>query len=787
VEPPDDEGPDIAGQIVAKIRGFFLGGNTVVRVGLVVLLVGVVLLMKWAADNSLFPPALRLAGAAALGVGLVIFGFKNRTDRPGFSHTLQGGGLATLYMVVFFGLRVYELIPAVPAFGLLLVIAIAGGALAVLQDAMALIVIAIIGAFMAPIVASTGSGNHVVLFSYYLLLNLSILGVAWHKPWRVLNLVGFVFTFVVGAAWGALSYTPADFATTEPFLVAFFLLYFAIPLLLADRSPGAKRGWVDGSIVFSAPLIFLALQHQIMGDREWGMAFSTLLCAGLYLVAGRHLLKTRRETMGLMTEAFLAIGVGFVTLAIPYALGNQALTGASWAIEGAGLFWLGMRQERKLAMTAGVLLQLVGSLGFAVGAERAFDDATLTWVASPLLAGALTTMGALYVARHAYLHRATYPQASKLLQGLIGLGMLTWAGTLGAHLHHFAPADLRPSAFMAVGAATAIGLELGGRRLSWMPGRAMAALWVVTIPMWVLYWANDIFAHGGLWSWPLLLGAVLLSWRRFPAEAPSWARHLRPAALWALTFFVAYALEQQVGVHAGLSESWSVPLVGATLIAALALSLRGRATGRWPFGEDRRQTLLVGAGGLSIGLLLWFVASTLSLSGRVDPLPFIPVLNPVDLAQLGAVLALVHWTRAMDADQEPNNPWTTKAHLLVPILLFLWFNGLLGRTVHNMTDIPFRPRGLLWGSEPFQVAISVSWTVIGVGATVWASRRKNRGFWVAGAGLLGVVVAKLFLVDLGAMSTIAKIGTFLVVGMLLLAVGYFAPVPPSLPEEEQDT
>jgi uncharacterized membrane protein len=44
--------------------------------------------------------------------------------------------------------------------------------------------------------------------------------------------------------------------------------------------------------------------------------------------------------------------------------------------------------------------------------------------------------------------------------------------------------------------------------------------------------------------------------------------------------------------------------------------------------------------------------------------------------------------------------------------------------------------------------------------------------------LLGVVVAKLFLVDLAQLSTIAKIGTFLVVGLLLVLVGYFAPVPP---------
>ena len=54
-----------------------------------------------------------------------------------------------------------------------------------------------------------------------------------------------------------------------------------------------------------------------------------------------------------------------------------------------------------------------------------------------------------------------------------------------------------------------------------------------------------------------------------------------------------------------------------------------------------------------------------------------------------------------------------------------------------------------------------------------------RPAWFAGAVLLGVVVPKLFLLDLAELSALAKIGTFLGVGMLLLLVGAVAPVPPT--------
>ena len=50
--------------------------------------------------------------------------------------------------------------------------------------------------------------------------------------------------------------------------------------------------------------------------------------------------------------------------------------------------------------------------------------------------------------------------------------------------------------------------------------------------------------------------------------------------------------------------------------------------------------------------------------------------------------------------------------------------------------------------------------------------------WLAGAALMTVVVAKLFLVDLGNTATLARVVSFLGVGLLLLVVGYFAPVPP---------
>jgi uncharacterized membrane protein len=52
------------------------------------------------------------------------------------------------------------------------------------------------------LLVASGQGNHIGLFSYYALLNAGVFALATRRSWRALNLLGFGFTFVVGAAWG---------------------------------------------------------------------------------------------------------------------------------------------------------------------------------------------------------------------------------------------------------------------------------------------------------------------------------------------------------------------------------------------------------------------------------------------------------------------------------------------------------------------------------------------------------------------------------------------------------
>jgi uncharacterized membrane protein len=198
------------------------------------------------------------------------------------------------------------------------------------------------------------------------------------------------------------------------------------------------------------------------------------------------------------------------------------------------------------------------------------------------------------------------------------------------------------------------------------------------------------------------------------------------------------------------------------------------------FGRLAQLHLGLGMGPVAACALLWSLFINASAQGEADPLPYLPLLNPADVSlALVAVAVITWWSRLLQ--RRPHIALESWADLAGPVLGglgFVWLNGLLVRSVHQWTDVTFRLEAL-WDSVALQVAFSIAWTLVSLAGMLLSTRHGWRAGWITFATLLGTVVVKLFVVDLSQLSTGAKIGTFLVVGVLLLVVGYLSPVPPS--------
>ena len=172
------------------------------------------------------------------------------------------------------------------------------------------------------------------------------------------------------------------------------------------------------------------------------------------------------------------------------------------------------------------------------------------------------------------------------------------------------------------------------------------------------------------------------------------------------------------------------------------------------------------------------VVNCLGNPGSPSPLPYIPVLNPFDVLSIIAVWLLWYGLRL----QQQQARWGLDAQSTLPQRVAAgsaWFLSTIAvvRAVHHFTGVAWDVHSLA-GSVGVQSTLSIYWAILGLGGMVLGTRRANRGVWMAGAALMTVVVLKLFVVDLGNTGTIARIVSFLGVGVMLLVVGYFSPVPP---------
>lgn len=374
------------------IQRWVLGGNPLVKVGVVILFLGLAFLLRYASEHVVFPVEWRYASVAAAGIGLLVFGWRWRHRKDSYGLILQGAGVAVLYLTTFAAMKLHPLIPAEFGFIILFIVAVFAVLLAILQDSFALAVAATLGGFAVPVLASTGSGNHIGLFSYLTLLNLGIATIAWFKIWRLLNLIGYICTFTLASAWAAKYYQPELFAATEAFLLLFFVLYVLITFLFARRtlaqSPdlsdasfnkqvresAASMSYVDGSLAFGVPFSAFWLQYLLVKPFEYGAAYSALGFGLVYILLALVLFRRTNMRYILLTETLIALGVIFGSLAIP--LLDQPWTSAAWAVEAAGVYWVGIRQQRLHARIFSLLL-LFGSAIYFIPELRLSTQGTV--------------------------------------------------------------------------------------------------------------------------------------------------------------------------------------------------------------------------------------------------------------------------------------------------------------------------------------------------------------------------------------------------------------------------
>jgi uncharacterized membrane protein len=783
VAPQPEKPAPTAGQTPAlRLWQLISGGNPIVRFGVIILFFGVAFLLRYAAEHSHLTIEDRLIGVAIGALALLGLGWYWRRSHHTFAMALLGGGVGVLYLTVFTAYRNYSLLSPTAAFALLAAVGGLSAVLSILLDSMAFAALGTIGGYLAPVLAATPHADHVALFSYYALLDLVVAGIAWYRSWRPLNLIAFGFTYGVGTAWGVLHYGPQDFHTSEPFLILFFLLFAFIAVAFALSRAAQHNYYVDGTLVFGTPTATMALQAGMLHNVPYALAW-TALCLSAFYFLFAWALNRQRAPVRILVESFIALSLAFATLAIPLAL-EERWTGAAWALEGAAVLWIGLRQERRLAVLAGMVLQFAAAVAYLNDVNAGHIDRSGWAIANGnFISELLLTVGALFSAARL---RQRVPEWLVQWQGISGgalflMGLAWWLHAGGAEVMRDDIPSHWQHDWLALGAGSALGLSLLGARLQWnAPRLAALALFPALAAFALTETAEHPFAFEGWWIWPLAFAAAYWTLRRDESTVSSWVRTwLHALGLWLLSAIAAHEVAWQLSQSLPDGPAWSRACWGMLPALLLIAASRGSRSQRWPFAQESLGYGELGPLVLGLYLTLWNVLCDVASDGTARPLPYVPLLNPIDLAQAVAIIALIFALKSAPRFRTSGESSDLRTLFMWAIALqaFFLINAMMLRFLHHYVGIAY-DLDSMQGSTLVQTCLTILWTLIALTTMVWANREARRVAWISGAVLLGIVILKLFTVDLSSSGTLPRIVSFLGVGAMMLVIGFFSPLPP---------
>lgn len=387
------------------------------RIGIALLLFGVVFLFKYSIDNGWLTPWIRIAFGFTVGLVALFFGFKIYGKRKAFATTLLGAGFGIWYITGFSAYQLLDLISHTTAFGYMIFVTACAFSLSLKQEDAVLSVIAVIGGFGTPFLLYNAQGNLPGLIFYTSIIIACGLGIYFFKGWRSilwLSAIGGWIVFDIGIEFSIPLASVEAFGTrlVSQLGLAFAWLGFwlvpftreLIPIKQPERWQKTLLGFGDSKLkpatkdildrhlhmlVISSPLLGLALSRLVwpnLSSENWGwitLGLTALYFGAAYLMRNIQQFKT-------LKYIHILLALSLFNLSLVLLLDGNVLL-FSIATEAMLLHLLSERISDKFASYIAHILHFVTALWMAsrllmlvelYQAGSFFDGQTLTdlWV-----------------------------------------------------------------------------------------------------------------------------------------------------------------------------------------------------------------------------------------------------------------------------------------------------------------------------------------------------------------------------------------------------------------------
>lgn len=289
----------------------FVGLTLIHFVGIIVLLIGLSIGVKYAIDAQLISPLLRIVLAYAAGTLLFVVSMRLRKTYLVFSLILFSGAMASAYFTTYAAFEYYSIFPAMVAFGLMLLLTTFTVFNSLKYNRQEIAILGLAGAYAIPFFVSNNSGNITGLFSYMLLINAGILIISFKKYWLALTMISFFTSWCIFITVMMTQLHTAHFVTLNSFGFAFFFLFLfncvAFKLLKKQTLQSSDTFVVIADtlfLYFTACTLYPAKYHIDISFIT--LAFAIAYCAGALIAKKIQPLQLHLSN-ALFTLSFIAL------------------------------------------------------------------------------------------------------------------------------------------------------------------------------------------------------------------------------------------------------------------------------------------------------------------------------------------------------------------------------------------------------------------------------------------------------------------------------------------------
>jgi uncharacterized membrane protein len=350
----------------------FIGLRVIHFVGIVLLVIGLSIGVKYVIDRQLISEVMRISLAYAAGIILYLLSWRLKKNYQLFSAILFSGALASLYFTTYAAFVYYGFFSFAVTFLIMAGLTVYTAFESIRYNRQEIAVLGMVGAYGIPFLISANNGRVDLFFSYIIFINAGIVVLSFKKKWKVMGWLALLISWILFISWGFSRYEAKDLWTGFILMVIFYLLFTINALAYRlVRSEPLTAGDIQQIIINNIALYVSSL--VVFGYGEFGTHLaSTTGCVAACMVMFAFLSYLLFASENILQQSLATQAVVLIAMFIGFYWNGFFVT-LLWVAFSIVLFGWGIISHRSWPRLAAILLMIV-----TLGKLVIFDSSKFT-------------------------------------------------------------------------------------------------------------------------------------------------------------------------------------------------------------------------------------------------------------------------------------------------------------------------------------------------------------------------------------------------------------------------